>query len=114
MLWSRISAPRKRRPPPPAADEGRLSRAAINRPRRIKALARRPCCCGHLVRDLSARHVMLAQSIVSRHLGLPVEAGPVDRQRCWVEQLYALNRPALHVVVGDLATLFDTSTQDAS
>ncbi|MGD1888260.1 MAG: ArsR/SmtB family transcription factor [Cohaesibacteraceae bacterium] len=71
----------------------------------VRALASQPSCCGHLVRDLSGRHVMLAQSTVSQHLGILVDAGLVKRQRCGVEQLYTLNQAALGETLRDIAGL---------
>lgn len=60
----------------------------------LRALSGEPRCCGHLVRDLADQDQALAQSTVSQHLRLLVEAGLVDRRRCGVESFYSLNPDA--------------------
>ena len=60
----------------------------------VRALARTPACCGHLVKDLKQRDRALAQSTVSQHLSVLVEAGLVRRQVCGVESHYTLDHDA--------------------
>lgn len=78
--------------------------AALSHPARIEILkylsVRSQCCCGEVVRQLD-----LAQSTVSQHLKILVEAGFVnfaaDRQR----SRYEVDRAALVAVSATLADL---------
>jgi len=92
-----------------AADSRALAAklAALSHPARIEILrhlsARRSCCCGEVVQRLD-----LAQSTVSQHLKILVEAGLVrfaaDRQR----SRYEADREALAAVSAAVAALVDS------
>ncbi|MER8780842.1 metalloregulator ArsR/SmtB family transcription factor [Mesorhizobium sp. M1006] len=81
--------------------------AALSHPARIEILkhlsASRSCCCREVV-----EHLDLAQSTVSQHLKILVEAGLIrfepDRQR----SRYELDRAALADVSASLAALVDS------
>ncbi len=81
--------------------------AALSHPARIEILkylsASSSCCCGEVVRQLD-----LAQSTVSQHLKILVEAGFVrfsaERQR----SRYEVDREALAAVSATLADLVDS------
>lgn len=81
--------------------------AALSHPARIEILkhlsASRSCCCREVVEQLD-----LAQSTVSQHLKILVEAGLIrfepDRQR----SRYELDRAALADVSASLAALVDS------
>lgn len=81
--------------------------AALSHPTRIEILrhlsARPSCCCGEVVQRLD-----LAQSTVSQHLKILVEAGlvrfAVDRQR----SRYEVDREALAAVSAAVAALVDS------
>ncbi|MER8819329.1 metalloregulator ArsR/SmtB family transcription factor [Mesorhizobium sp. M0991] len=81
--------------------------AALSHPARIDILkhlsASRSCCCREVV-----EHLDLAQSTVSQHLKILVEAGLIrfepDRQR----SRYELDRAALADVSASLAALVDS------
>ncbi|MER8546195.1 metalloregulator ArsR/SmtB family transcription factor [Mesorhizobium sp. M0601] len=81
--------------------------AALSHPARIEILkhlsATRSCCCREVV-----EHLDLAQSTVSQHLKILVEAGLIrfepDRQR----SRYELDRAALADVSASLAALVDS------
>lgn len=96
--------------PPSAPDDVALARTAkaLAHPARIalvRALAKTPSCCGHLVRHLSSADLRLAQSTVSQHLRILVDAGLVTRTRCGVESVFNLDRDAFSGVVGAMASL---------
>ena len=71
----------------------------------LRAMARKPRCCGHLVEDLSACDMALAQSTVSEHLRVLVQAGLVTRTRCGVESYFNVNRDAVEASLADLGAL---------
>jgi DNA-binding transcriptional ArsR family regulator len=81
--------------------------AALSHPTRIEILrhlsVRPSCCCGEVVQRLD-----LAQSTVSQHLKILVEAGLVrfaaDRQR----SRYEVDREALAAVSATVAALVDS------
>ena len=81
--------------------------AALSHPARIEILkhlsGNRACCCKDVVQQLD-----LAQSTVSQHLKVLVEAGLVrfsaERQR----SLYEIDREALADMSASVATLVDT------
>jgi len=84
--------------------------AALAHPARIEILKRlsasNSCCCGEVV-----DHLDLAQSTVSQHLKILVEAGLVrftpDRQR----SRYAVDHQALASVSASVAALVETCCQ---
>ncbi|WP_448114256.1 ArsR/SmtB family transcription factor [Mesorhizobium amorphae] len=86
--------------------------AALSHPARIEILkclsASRSCCCGEVV-----DHLDLAQSTVSQHLKILVEAGLVrftpDRQR----SRYEVDHKALAVVSASVAALVDSCRRTA-
>lgn len=86
--------------------------AALSHPARIEILkcmsASRSCCCGEVV-----DHLDLAQSTVSQHLKILVEAGLVrftpDRQR----SRYEVDHKALAVVSASVAALVDACRHTA-
>ncbi|MEM6711491.1 MAG: metalloregulator ArsR/SmtB family transcription factor [Pseudomonadota bacterium] len=85
---------------PPAFDDETLAHIAkaLAHPARIallRALKSAPSCCGHLVQDLARHDRALAQSTVSQHLNVLVEAGLVTRRSCGVESSYTMNVGAL-------------------
>lgn len=95
---------------PFAADDEALARTAkaLAHPARLallRALSSDRCCCGHLVRDLSRRDMALAQSTVSQHLRVLVDAGLVTRTTCGVESYFNVNASALEAALDAFATL---------
>ncbi|MBO6674945.1 MAG: winged helix-turn-helix transcriptional regulator [Rhizobiales bacterium] len=103
------------KPPPQyrvscAADDEALARTAkaLAHPARLallRALSAERCCCGHLVRDLSQRDMTLAQSTVSQHLRVLVDAGLVTRTTCGVESYFNVNASALAAALDAFSTL---------
>lgn len=71
----------------------------------LRALSAKPCCCGHLVRDLSQRDMALAQSTVSQHLRVLVDAGLVTRTACGVESYFNVNAQAVDRALAAFANL---------
>jgi len=71
----------------------------------LRALSAEPCCCGHLVRDLSQRDMALAQSTVSQHLRVLVDAGLVTRTACGVESYFNVNAQAVDRALAAFANL---------
>jgi ArsR family transcriptional regulator len=97
-------------PAPCAEDDEALARTAkaLAHPARLallRALSAERCCCGHLVRDLSERDMTLAQSTVSQHLRVLVDAGLVTRTTCGVESYFNVNASALEAALDAFATL---------
>lgn len=95
-------------------DDDALARTAkaLAHPARValvRTLATTPCCCGHLVRQLSSANLQLAQSTVSQHLRVLVDAGLVTRTQCGVESVFNLNDDALAAAVRAMASLQTTS-----
>lgn len=86
--------------------------AALSHPARIEILKRlsasHSCCCGEVV-----EHLDLAQSTVSQHLKILVDAGLVrltpDRQR----SRYEVDHKALAGVSASLAALVETCCRSA-
>ena len=86
--------------------------AALSHPARIEILkclsASRSCCCGEVV-----DHLDLAQSTVSQHLKILVEAGLVrftpDRQR----SRYEVDQKALAAVSASVVALVDACRRTA-
>ena len=74
----------------------------------LRTLKATPCCCGHLVKDLASRNRSLAQSTVSQHLNVLVEAGLVTRTVCGVENTYTMNTHVLDEALAVLAGLSGT------
>jgi DNA-binding transcriptional ArsR family regulator len=109
-------------PAPYATDDEALARTAkaLAHPARLallRALSAERCCCGHLVRDLSERDMALAQSTVSQHLRVLVEAGLVTRTACGVESYFNVNAQALDralAAFASLKTLGDATSAPAS
>lgn len=75
----------------------------------VRALGGKPACCGHLVQSLAAQDLSLAQSTVSQHLRVLVDAGLVDAQPCGVETSFTLNHAALSLAVHSLGALVPDS-----
>lgn len=93
-----------------APDDEALARIAkaLAHPARLallRALSAEPCCCGHLVRDLSQRDMALAQSTVSQHLRVLVDAGLVTRTACGVESYFNVNAQAVDRALAAFANL---------
>lgn len=93
-----------------AHDDETLARIAkaLSHPARLallRALSAEPCCCGHLVRDLSARDMALAQSTVSQHLRVLVDAGLVTRTACGVESYFNVDAQAVDRALASFASL---------
>lgn len=102
---------------PVAHDDETLARIAkaLAHPARLallRALTAEPCCCGHLVRDLSARDMALAQSTVSQHLRVLVDAGLVTRTACGVESYFNVNGAAVDAALAGFATLAATKNHE--
>ena len=90
---------------------------ALGHPVRIdllRALASTPACCGHLVKDLRQRDRALAQSTVSQHLSVLVEAGLVRRKVCGVESHYTLNHDAYQKALAAFAQLAASAAAQVS
>ncbi len=101
----------------PTHDDETLARVAkaLAHPARlalVRALSAEPCCCGHLVRDLSRRDMSLAQSTVSQHLRVLVEAGLVTRTACGVESYYTVNRDAVDGALAAFSALCNPQQTD--
>lgn len=81
-----------------------LGLSALGHPARLailRQLAQRDaCCCKDVVERLD-----LAQSTVSQHLKVLVEAGLVDYRPERPRSRYSLNRPALDALAGGVGTL---------
>lgn len=91
-------------------DDEALARTAkaLSHPARLallRALSAAPGCCGHLVRDLSARDMALAQSTVSQHLRVLVDAGLVTRKTCGVESVFNVDAMALNQALDAFSSL---------
>jgi DNA-binding transcriptional ArsR family regulator len=104
-------------PVPFAADDEALARTAkaLAHPARLallRTLSADRCCCGHLVRDLSQRDMALAQSTVSQHLRVLVDAGLVTRTTCGVESYFNVNASALEAALDAFATLKTSGTAE--
>lgn len=85
-----------------------LNAKALAHPARValvRTLATTPSCCGHLVRQLSSADLPLAQSTVSQHLQVLVDAGLVTRTQCGVESVFSLNTDALSAAISAMASL---------
>lgn len=85
-----------------------LTAKALAHPARlalVRTLATTSCCCGHLVRQLSISDLPLAQSTVSQHLRVLVDAGLVTRTQCGVESVFILNTDALSKAIAAMASL---------
>lgn len=85
-----------------------LTAKALAHPARlalVRTLATTSCCCGHLVRQLSSADLQLAQSTVSQHLRVLVDAGLVTRTQCGVESVFNLNTDALSEAIRAMASL---------
>ncbi len=100
------------------ADDEALARTAkaLAHPARLallRALSTEQCCCGHLVRDLSQRDMALAQSTVSQHLRVLVDAGLVTRTTCGVESYFNVNASALEAALDAFATLKSSGAAEA-
>lgn len=81
---------------------------ALSHPARlalVRSLFAKPSCCGYLVQDLADKQLALAQSTVSQHLRVLVEAGLVTRTLCGVESYYNLNQEALTASLAMLGAL---------
>lgn len=94
----------------PIHDDEMLARfaKALAHPARLallRALSAEPCSCGHLVQDLSQRDISLAQSTVSQHLRVLVDAGLVTRKACGVESYFNVNREAVDDALAAFAAL---------
>jgi DNA-binding transcriptional ArsR family regulator len=85
--------------------------AALSHPARLKIvmhLAERDvCACGDVVETMP-----LAQSTVSQHLKVLLEAGLVSHERAAQRSHYRLNRVALRNVSGELNALVDACCPD--
>lgn len=97
-------------PPIDSLDDDALALAAkaLAHPARlalVRTLATTPSCCGHLVRQLSSADLPLAQSTVSQHLRVLIDAGLVSRTQCGVESVFNLNTDALSAAVRAMASL---------
>lgn len=109
MTESRLETDRDRGAPDSRAVAARL--AALSHPARIEILkhlsASNSCCCREVV-----EHLDLAQSTVSQHLKVLVEAGLVrfapDRQR----SRYQVDREALAGVSASLTALVNSCCAD--
>lgn len=109
MTESRLETDRDRGAPDSRAVAARL--AALSHPARIEILkhlsASNSCCCREVV-----EHLDLAQSTVSQHLKVLVEAGLVrfapDRQR----SCYQVDREALAGVSASLTALVNSCCAD--
>lgn len=89
-----------------------LTAKALAHPARValvRTLATKPSCCGHLVRKLSSADLPLAQSTVSQHLRVLVDAGLVTRTQCGVESVFNLNVDALSAAISAMASLQPTN-----
>lgn len=71
----------------------------------LRALSAKPRCCGHLVDDLSRSKRALAQSTVSQHLNVLVDARLVTRTSCGAASTFTLNRVAFAEALGAFASL---------
>lgn len=103
--------------PLPSLDDEALARTAkaLAHPARValvRTLATTPCCCGHLVRQLSSANLQLAQSTVSQHLRVLVDAGLVTRTQCGVESVFNLNNDALTAALRALSSLQTAHSTD--
>ncbi|MBV6656686.1 MAG: winged helix-turn-helix transcriptional regulator [Devosiaceae bacterium] len=90
---------------------------ALGHPARLAlvgALAEEPRCCGHLVEDLAQRDQRLAQSTVSQHLSVLVDAGLVERSTCGVQSHYRLNPRAFEGFQAALAAVTAPAQEGAS
>ena len=93
-----------------AFDDDALARLAkaLAHPARLallRALSENPSCCGHLVRDLAQREMTLAQSTVSQHLRILVDAGLVTRTACGVESYFNVDAEGLDRALAAFASL---------
>lgn len=101
-------------PPTDTFDDTALARIAkaLSHPARValvRTLATTPSCCGHLVRQLSGADLPLAQSTVSQHLRVLVDAGLVTRTQCGVESVFNLDSDALSTAISAMASLQPTT-----
>jgi ArsR family transcriptional regulator len=87
--------------------------AALSHPARL-AIVRRlaatdACCCKDVV-----RHLDLAQSTVSQHLKVLVQAGLVIYEPTRPRSRYTLNRPVLQEILGAVSGLVDDCCRTGS
>ena len=80
--------------------------AALSHPARVTILRRLACCDECCCRDV-VEHLDLAQSTVSQHLKVLVEAGLVTYELRRPKSRYVLNRQALQSAVGAIGELVD-------
>lgn len=108
--FTMIRQTNKRDPAPPDAQDGDGSirmasvMAALGHPARVTILRRLACCDECCCRDV-VEHLNLAQSTVSQHLKVLVEAGLVGYEPRRPKSRYVLNRQALQSVSSAISDL---------
>ncbi|MFZ2101932.1 MAG: metalloregulator ArsR/SmtB family transcription factor [Oricola sp.] len=85
--------------------------AALSHPARLAILAHLSRHDGCVCRDV-VENLPLAQSTVSQHLKVLVEAGLIIHERAMPRSVYRLNREALRGVSRELNTIIDECCAD--